>query len=362
MNKFIQEFSIKQFRGINGLALKNLSAVNLFVGENNGGKTSVLEAICCLRSVDAYNLFQICRERKRDSVSLRDIRYLFYGDTRSFEINASLADGSSCNYASSYSFHPATFSKEVFFQDEEETPLTPLWRDAVDAAGINGKELQVLDLEITRNAERRRLSAFDIDVSLGRVKKSAEDDLKIIYVHPSSHYRPLAKELSSILKSDSYSKLLIELLKLLDSKIERIETIPDELFGSNEVYIKREGEDPKPISVYGDGTKKLLNLAVAAAKAKDGYLLLDEIETSLHYDLIENSLLFLTKISEKFNVQLFITTHSKETIDCFYEAMKGKEDSLRIYTLRKEGEQSFVRGLNGTEAQEYERAGVEVRK
>src|SRR5436853_7260436 len=43
--KHIDEFTISRFRGIRDLKLEGLGQINLLVGENNSGKTSVLEAL-----------------------------------------------------------------------------------------------------------------------------------------------------------------------------------------------------------------------------------------------------------------------------------------------------------------------------
>lgn len=40
----LDALTIGRFRGIQGLQLANLGQINLLVGENNSGKTSVLEA------------------------------------------------------------------------------------------------------------------------------------------------------------------------------------------------------------------------------------------------------------------------------------------------------------------------------
>ncbi|GAC1477422.1 MAG: hypothetical protein NVS2B12_31740 [Ktedonobacteraceae bacterium] len=40
----IKDFTIERFRGLRDLKMENLGQINLFVGNNNSGKTSVLEA------------------------------------------------------------------------------------------------------------------------------------------------------------------------------------------------------------------------------------------------------------------------------------------------------------------------------
>lgn len=45
MTTHIESLKINLFRGIENLEIEDLGAVNIIVGDNNAGKTSVLEAI-----------------------------------------------------------------------------------------------------------------------------------------------------------------------------------------------------------------------------------------------------------------------------------------------------------------------------
>lgn len=64
MSDFISKLQIKAFRGVKDLSLDNLSAVNVLVGANNSGKTSVLEAIRFLsNSTDTGRIVNLARQR-----------------------------------------------------------------------------------------------------------------------------------------------------------------------------------------------------------------------------------------------------------------------------------------------------------
>ena len=45
----LQEFDIHRFRGIHNLELKDLNHINIITGDNNTGKTSLLENINFLK-------------------------------------------------------------------------------------------------------------------------------------------------------------------------------------------------------------------------------------------------------------------------------------------------------------------------
>ena len=53
----LNDFTAGSYRGLQNLGLKDLRKVNIFVGPNNCGKTSILEAIILARLLDNTNLF-----------------------------------------------------------------------------------------------------------------------------------------------------------------------------------------------------------------------------------------------------------------------------------------------------------------
>jgi predicted ATP-dependent endonuclease of OLD family len=65
INQAFESFQIKGYRGIENMELTELGQVNIFVGNNNSGKTSILEAISIL--CDPLNLFQWLNISKRRS-------------------------------------------------------------------------------------------------------------------------------------------------------------------------------------------------------------------------------------------------------------------------------------------------------
>jgi predicted ATP-dependent endonuclease of OLD family len=68
----INSLTVQDFRGIHALSIPTLNRINLIVGDNNCGKTSILEAILLLRNPsDLSNLYKIAK--------LRDAA-VFHGD------------------------------------------------------------------------------------------------------------------------------------------------------------------------------------------------------------------------------------------------------------------------------------------
>ena len=100
-----------------------------------------------------------------------------------------------------------------------------------------------------------------------------------------------------------------------------------------------------PIGSMGDGIWRMLGLSLALVSAKDGVLLVDEIDTGLHYTALEDMWKLIWETSKKLNVQVFATTHNS---DCWkaLEALTSREDvaegDISIQRIEKDAPRSVA--------------------
>ena len=90
----------------------------------------------------------------------------------------------------------------------------------------------------------------------------------------------------------------------------------------------------KDLTSYGEGLQRIFEIALSFAYCKNGILLIDEIETAIHKSLLIDFTGFIQKFAEKFNVQVFITSHSKECIDVFVKNDYKNNNDLMAYLLK----------------------------
>ncbi|HEY0755400.1 MAG TPA: AAA family ATPase [Ktedonobacteraceae bacterium] len=95
-----------------------------------------------------------------------------------------------------------------------------------------------------------------------------------------------------------------------------------------------------PLSTFGDGLRRIFTLAIAIPQCKNGFLLIGELETSIHTKALRGTFERLVKACIENNVQLFATTHSLETIDAVIDACKDDIIDLVAYRLEQGGEQT----------------------
>ena len=74
MNRSIDTLTIQRFRGLSELALEGLGSVNILVGDNNSGKTSILEGISIYSApMDPYAWRTVARRRVRGFEALSTV-------------------------------------------------------------------------------------------------------------------------------------------------------------------------------------------------------------------------------------------------------------------------------------------------
>jgi len=83
----------------------------------------------------------------------------------------------------------------------------------------------------------------------------------------------------------------------------------------------------------------LLFIALTLAKVQGGVLLIDEIETAIHTVALGSSFAWIVQWCQRFDVQLFATTHSLETVDAMLDASDPDTD-LVLYRLEKQESQT----------------------
>lgn len=359
----IQCIDIDGFRGIRGLSVNNLNSVNLLVGDNNCGKTSALEALQLLGNPrEISNLFRVARSR----------------DSIMFPGGASLYENVMC-----------------LFPHSDAEPTIRVYAKVDDlpvSCCIHGSQSRILVAPEEAGEDTLQHSAMlgeteadqfvgSIDFVCGSQKGSTPLRLntyskasgttidknaviRMAYISPSEHLR--SNIVSQIVRNDAYKKICIAALQLFDPDIVDILQLKSTVGVRVVDYLKHKTLGIMPLSTFGDGIKKVLVLANAIARAANGVLLIDEIETAIHKKYYDDIFRFLVKACDTFHVQAFITTHSIEAVDGLLATQDyGNQtvtDHISVITIKKGNGKSYCRVLSGREVCENrESFGFEVR-
>ena len=332
-----KSIEIKNFRGIESLKIDDLSRLNVFLGQNNSGKSSVLEAIAMLTSMsnpDVPQMINAVRARKPFSNFL-DIKYFFRNldISTSPDVSAIQSNGALRHLKLGLSY--------VF--DELADPKNEPVQQTGSVFYVNTLEM---NFEITNGLAKQVFKSWLRVNPQGIVvnRKLAEGYMENnrAWLIPSDLMTSnLTSDLAELFRRHKKDAVLA-LLKLFDERINGIEILTDD------VYIGFEGmTEMLPARVIGDGLRRYLGIVACAANPTIDMILIDEIDNGLHYSVYQKLWQALFSLAVATDKQVFVTTHSKETLShlChFLEDQSEYQKEFRLYTLERtklEGQKAY---------------------
>lgn len=363
---YLTKLEVEHFRGINGMSVEKLNHINLIVGDNNCGKTSVLEAVQLLRSPgDFTNVLRVARQRNQYAVISNFPVYegfssLFPQPSVEPVLQVSAVSGKlpvSVGMKGKWTAILLEPSELPRFSSPFSKPR--MEKSAVEASAFSGE----LYWEDGSGFGRKDVLFHEYSHISGlELKKSSFLDIN--YLSPIDHLR--MSVLNGILKNAQYKDLCLDVLRLFDPDIEDCLLLKNDRTNRPVEYIRHKRLGTMPLLSYGDGIRKVLLLASAIARSVHSVLLIDEIDTGLHAKYYDPVFRFVVSACRRYAIQLFITTHSKEAIDALLSTQdydtRNADDELSVLTLKKTPDRTLVREMDGRSVyQDREAFDFEVR-
>lgn len=368
----IESLKIGHFRGIHHLSVENLNHINIIAGDNNSGKTSVLEALLLLRNPNDFtNMLRLARMREMSFFLSGTSVYesfinLFPQDTSRMEITLdAICKGEHVAYKligeqKKIMMDPEDVIKNLY-PAKRNRIMDDMDSELVEVDAFSGE----LIYKIAGDEDKLNVEIDAYATTSGREIKR-NNYINIVYLSPTDHIR--GSVFNRILHNDSYKEICLRILQLFDSAIVDLLILRSEENNRPTEYIKHSALGNMPLSTYGDGIKKVLSLANGIVQAAGGVLLIDEVETAIHSKYYDDIFRFLVKASIQFDVQVFITTHSNEAIDGLLSTQdyekQNQRDDISVLTFKKESSEliTYSRVLTGRHVfANREQFGFEVR-
>jgi AAA15 family ATPase/GTPase len=345
----LKSLKIENFRCFRNFELQQLGQLNLLVGTNNSGKTSILEAVQLLSSQPhlaplqeimmgrgEYIFNQVRLENAINTEIELDICHLFYdrkvdvgsyflisgnntqGELKGFRVSINLDDNIALKNGDLY------------------------WREA------NLKRLLLVIKELNSKNE----------LEVIKLPLSSEESLSLNYIMPMSSSLNVknTKRETNIVSSFSFTRkemvklfdqivltpeenLVMETLQIIEPNLKRIATISESNLHSDlrgSFFVRLTDSDKRiPIGSMGDGIWRMLGLSLAIVNAKNGVLLVDEIDTGLHFTAMSDMWKLIWKTAKKLNVQVFATTHNSDCWTSLAEIASAEEPSEEGITIQR---------------------------
>jgi AAA15 family ATPase/GTPase len=314
-----KSIEIRGFRSLNALKIDHFTQINLFVGKNNSGKTTLLESIFILSGASNPRL-PLSVNGFRDYRKLRDDDFIVLFNGLSPEKNILIEGTETNDHQRSLRLIP------VFTENLEEHDMTSNGSRVIKGLTLDFsyKKRHQSTIKIKTRLE---IKDEKIDIDIKDIHKSKyNEQLVSTFLNTFITLNHLGDRVSEIIKAKQKQKV-IAILQSIEPKITDIHTEDDA------VYFDMGMERFIPLNMAGDGMKRILSVITAIFSRKNGIVLIDEIDNGLHYSTQAILWQAIIRSATEFNVQIFATTHSSECIQALSDVCEKHFKEKELATL-----------------------------
>ncbi|NQT36227.1 MAG: AAA family ATPase [Planctomycetes bacterium] len=380
MTKSLENITVHRFRGLRELVLNDLGTVNLFVGPNNAGKTSVLEAVStCCHPLDPLEWLNTVRRREIKSSReplLDALKWLFpqsagvapdalYTGTTRITANGTFPLIESCASYTEVAGSEALTTSEPYISSTHtgsvgDEPDEDEEDDEESSESYEGVQ-RGAELELRARVQNREPTLFESDKESDLVerfqlwenerfvshKRAPEPHLPVATVTPFSHRveQLQLRQLSGATESGTKEHVL-EVIRLLDPGVQDLDILARQGIRPT-LHLWHSEVGLSPLSAFGDGVRRTLMMAMSLIAVRGGVLLIDEIETAIHKSALGPVFRWLVEACRQYNVQLFATTHSLEAVDAILQSLLSDPTEVVGYRLEQTDQATTAKRYDG---------------
>jgi hypothetical protein len=278
---------LKDFRGFRELTLDGLQRVNLVVGKNNAGKTSLLEAIAILADpMSVADMATLFRE-EQGAYSRRFYRWLIREapGVRRAEL-AARAPGTSRQTALGRSLLAA-----------------PSWSQVAQCRNVSHKTGVLADTFVWTTAGQEPL----------------------LYRSLSGHHgNPdvLVEAVARAVRQSDGEQRLESLLRSVDPRVRRVRV--DVAEDGKALLVDLGLGEMVPLTQAGQGLYRLTGVFAELLGGQPQVCFIDEVENGIHHSILPDIWAGIAEVAQRLGIQVFATTHSFECIEAAHEAFSKR--------------------------------------
>lgn len=339
---------IKNFRSLENLTVSKLGRVNLIVGKNNSGKSSVLEALRIYAGNGQRELLDFISAEHDERYRVRETEHpdpeaplpfqdFFTGRTFPSDDNVAIQIGSAHNPDDVLRVqHVFLAEEQVQAPDEFGETNIRVRRRIVPKNELQTEMRELRQALQISKGERRHLLSL-LDSAYQRLRSPIFDATNSIpcSVIPTQFISQdeLSDEWDKIALTE-HEAVVKQALRIIAPEFENLTFVRNEdarpggraSFQRSAKVKLSDVRRPVPLNSLGDGMLRVLQLALKLFPAKGGFLLIDEFENGLHYSVQEKVWALLFDMAEKLDIQVFATTHSWDCIESFTKVAIDRKD------------------------------------
>lgn len=328
----INKLTIQNYRNIKSLELNELNAINIFVGQNGSGKSSVLEALALL-SVGDPRMHEFLGKWREMPSAPKILRTIFHKQLYDQSIIVS-AEGDDASLLEiqplNYNEARKTISNNPIAEKEQEDQILTY----PEFYGI--KHL----LKQRKGEEWEVEATWNCALHGNHLHFSSPDAPPVVmgcfFIHTrrTTSIKESAEMLTQIANTETEKKLWA-ILQTIKPDLLRLRVG----YENNQVDVLADlvGGETLPMTVLGDGFCRvvLMFTPILNSRIKNKLILIDEIDSGLHYSIMETVWRGMLELVQQTDKQIFCTTHSDEMLEATLNAFADHQEMLRIYRLSR---------------------------
>lgn len=333
----LTSFEVSRFRAFDKLVISHLGRVNLVVGKNNVGKSSLLEALRLFAHrgspqviweiLELRNETEVTPPRTTEGeeprgLALEHLYHNYSGLRNSVEpISIGPKGGEATQLTMSFDWYESHIAEDGtrHWSAVDEADASVDLRPALTVKDGTTLRARLWLDEDPVNYRRRWLVRGDV----------LDGGIPCTYVSPNGLTADQLGQWWDNIALTGLEDDVLAAMRVIDPRVERISLValPERPHRDRVPIVKlNNAMYPIPLRSLGDGMNRILGIALALVNAKNGILLVDEIENGIHYSVQQELWRLIIRVSERLNVQVFATSHSWDCIEAFQEAAAENQE------------------------------------
>ncbi|BAW43283.1 putative uncharacterized protein [Helicobacter pylori] len=346
----IKSIEIENYKNFKHLKMENFKLINFFTGQNDTGKTNLLEALyintgLCDSAVQVSlppEHVVLVSEFRKIKLNNDNLKTFFYQENTANPISIRTEfEHATIPLTIQYPTQ-TSYSKDISL-NSDDIHMTNLISKTITKPQLQFYNPSFSPMTMTYEFERQNLSLIHSD--LDKIAQTYKENAMFIPVELS-----IVNSLQALenLRLASKEKELIEILQCFNPDILNAKDIDNSIY----IQIKDEKTPSHPklkrlLNLFSWGFIKFFIIASVLVDNRIKYLFIDEIESGLHHTKMREFLRSLFKLAQKLQIQIFATMCNEEFLWNAINTIPDNETEvfkeIALFELEQESTSGFIR-------------------